>query len=71
MDQQLLASWPELWDGIARTLNPSHEEMFSSFSINDYWSAFQSEWAIDVMFRDAATLELLDPKLVHHGQVHS
>lgn len=69
MDQQLRASWPELLDGISRTLNPLHEEMFTSFPIDYYWSAFQSEWATDIMFRDSATLGHLYPKLVHHGLV--
>ena len=32
-----------------------------------YWSTFQSEWATDILFRDAATLARLYPKLVQHG----
>ena len=69
MEQQLRSSWPELLDGIARTLNPDHEEMFKGFPTDYYWSTHQSEWATDIMFRDTATLGHLYPKLVHHGLV--
>jgi len=67
MDRQLRAAWPELLDDIARTLNPFHEEMFEAFPMDYYWSTFQSEWATDVLFRDAPTLGRLYPSLVHHG----
>lgn len=67
MEQQLRSSWPELLDGVARALNPVHDEMFANFSSDYYWSTFQSEWATDIMFRDPETLLQLYPKLVHHG----
>ena len=69
MDQQLRSSWPDLLEGVARTLNPLHQEMFSNFPVDYYWSTHQSEWATDIMFRDTATLAHLYPKLVHHGLV--
>jgi hypothetical protein len=67
MDQQVRAAWPELLAGIARSLNPLHEAMFQACPIEYYWSAWQSEWATGIMFRDAASLARLCPKLVHHG----
>lgn len=67
MDDQLRSAWPELLDAIARQLNPAHDEMFANFPIRHYWSAHQSEWATDIMFRDAAALNGLYPKLVRHG----
>ncbi len=63
------AAWPALLDGIARQLNPRHETMFAAYPIEYYWSVHQSEWATDVMFRDAASLSALYPKLVHHGLI--
>ena len=30
MDQQLKVEWPALLDGIARTLNPIHDEIFQA-----------------------------------------
>ena len=41
--------------------------MFRAFPVDYYWSVYQSEWASDVMFRDAASLARLYPKLVRHG----
>ena len=67
MDQQVQAAWPDLLSGIARSLNPEHEAMFRPFPIDYYWSTYQSEWATDILFRDAASLARLYPKLVHHG----
>lgn len=67
MDQQLQAAWPDLLGGIARSLNPVHEAMFQAFPIDYYWSTHQSEWATDILFRDAPSLARLYPKLVHHG----
>ena len=67
MDRQVRAAWPELLDGIARTLNPLHEAMFRTCPVDYYWSTYQSEWASDILFGDAARLGRLYPKLVHHG----
>ena len=67
MDQQVQATWPDLLNGIARSLNPQHEVMFQAFPVEYYWSTFQSEWASDILFRDAAALARLYPKLVQHS----
>jgi hypothetical protein len=67
MHQQVRAAWPELLDTIARELNPLHGEMFQAWPAEYYWSTYQSEWATDILFRDAASLAGLYPKLVHHG----
>jgi len=67
MDRQLKTHWPALLDGLARELNPAHEEMFRDFRVRYYWSVYQSEWATDVVFREESFLRRLYPKLVHHG----
>lgn len=67
MDRQLKATWPKLLDGVARQLNPIHGDMFQKHPVSYYWSTYQSEWAIDLVFRDAADLRGLYPRLVHHG----
>lgn len=67
MDSQLKAHWPSLLEGIARQLNPAHEEIFRNHPVSYYWSTYQSEWAIDVVFREVAELRRLYPRLVHHG----
>jgi hypothetical protein len=67
LDQQLQAAWPELLEDIARSLNPAHEAMFQACPVEYYWSTYQSEWATDILVRDAPSLARLYPKLVHHG----
>jgi hypothetical protein len=41
--------------------------MLGHFHVDYYWSVFQSEWAIDVVFREADLLRRLYPKIVHHA----
>lgn len=67
MDKQLRTRWPRLLGSLARELNPAHKRMFGSFVAPYYWSVFQSEWATDVMFRDADALARIYPPLVRHG----
>jgi hypothetical protein len=67
MDRQRRAHWPKLLDGVAQQLNPVHGEIFKKHPVSYYWSTYQSEWAIDVVFREAADLRRLYPRLVHHG----
>jgi hypothetical protein len=67
MDQQLRVAWPELLNGIARDLNPLHDTMFQAYPLEYYWSAYQTEWATDIMFSDTESLDRLYPGLVHHG----
>jgi len=67
MDQQRRTQWPKVLNPIARQLNPVHGEIFARYPMSYYWSAYQSEWAIDVVFRKAAELQRLYPRLVHHG----
>jgi hypothetical protein len=67
MDDQLRTSWPSLLRDIARTLNPAHDEIFKNFPVDYYWSAYQSEWATDIMFRSSKELARLYPSLVYHS----
>ena len=67
LDQQLRTDWPALLNALARSLNPAHAAMFGAFRAPYYWSVYQSEWATDFLFRDAARLAALYPRLIHHG----
>lgn len=67
MDEQLELAWPKELGRIARLLNPAHGRLFKGLPIDYYWSVHQSEWATDVMFRDAASLAPLYRPLAHHG----
>jgi hypothetical protein len=67
MDRQLRVSWPTVLAGLARELNPAHDELFRTSPTAYYWSVYQSEWATDVMFKNAASLAAIYPALVHHA----
>ena len=63
MDEMQRVAWVEMLQGIARCLNPAHEEMFRAFPIDYYWTAHQSEWATDLMFDERASIEAMYPLL--------
>ncbi len=70
MDKQLRIDWERALTSIARTLNPLHRQIFREWPMGYYWSAYQTEWATDLCFRDPATLARLYPALVRHAVHH-
>lgn len=69
MNRQLEMNWAELLNGFARQLNPIHENIFEQYPASYYWTAYQTEWATDVVFREADFLKRLMPLLVRHGML--
>ena len=71
MDQQLRVQWPKLLDGVLDDLNPIRHTMFGplrgGIHLPYYWSAAQSEWATDFMFKDSASLAPLYGRFVRHA----
>jgi hypothetical protein len=67
MDQQLCTNWPAMLDGLARLSNPIHDTMLGQMAVPYYWTVDQSEWATDFLFRSAADLAALYPRLLRHG----
>ena len=70
LDRQLRTDWPEALSQIARSMNPLHRKIFEPYPMDYYWSAYQTEWATDLLFRDPATLAQLYPTLVRHAMLH-
>jgi hypothetical protein len=70
MSQQLRTKWPWALDRIARQLNPIHREVFEHMPMDYYWSAYQTEWATDVMFASPHSLSQVYPDLVRHAMFH-
>lgn len=55
LDEQLSAAWPALLKDFVRRVHPAHESIFANcpeHARDYYWSAAESEWASDVLFRD-------------------
>jgi hypothetical protein len=67
MDAQLQTNWPELLDGLVLKMCPVLPGLCMPFEIRYYWSAEETEFATDVMFRSKAVLDALFPKLVLYG----
>lgn len=70
MREQLETDWPRALSTIARTLNPLHDEVFAAQPMDYYWSAYQTEWATDVMFETPRALAAVYPRLVRHATLH-
>jgi hypothetical protein len=51
-------------------VNPSHDKIFAAWPMDYYWTAYQTEWATDLLFRNPAALASLYPTLVRHALLH-
>ena len=69
LDDQVKTNWENKRTPFARRLNPLHDEIFSKFEADYYWTVNQYEWATDVVFRHG-TLELLSPRFLQHGMLN-
>jgi len=67
LTRQLRTRWDEALNGLRQQFHPSHERIFGSDLPHYYWSADETEWATDVVFRSPAALAELYPQLVHHA----
>jgi hypothetical protein len=66
-DQQLRSDWSGLLDDLRRLFHPVHETMFGKQLLEIYWSADETEWATDVMFRSPEALARVYSGLVRHA----
>ena len=64
MDEQLDTDWPAALTSIARRMNPLHDELFQPWPMDYYWSAYQTEWATDIVFKEPKALAGIYPALV-------
>jgi hypothetical protein len=67
LNNQLQTRWEEPLNDLRRLFHSSHERIFGADLPDYYWSAEETEWATDVLFRSGADLAGIYPKLVHHG----
>ena len=67
LDEQLKTHWPTLLNRLVDETCPGLACLFSPLRIDHYWSADETEYATDVLFRSSAHLDALFPKLVQHG----
>lgn len=67
LDRQLRTDWPRLLDRQAARSFPLHRKLWGGKPLDYYWSAEESEWATDLVFRSPEALSALYPGLVRHG----
>jgi hypothetical protein len=67
LDEQLRTDWPRVLGALLDQAHPLHAEICRPIAQTYYWTASASEFATDLLFRDATSLAALYPRLVHHG----
>lgn len=66
-DEMLDLPWRQILDRLVLRANPALAEIMGAACSTYYWTIHQSEWASDIMFRDASALSSLYPGLVRHA----
>jgi hypothetical protein len=61
LTRQLRTNWNKLLNGLLAEVHPAHRTMFGKRVLDYYWSAEETEWATDVMFRSPEALARLYP----------
>jgi hypothetical protein len=67
LDKQLRTNWTRLLNGLLARFHPAHATLFGEEPLAYYWSAEETEWATDVMFRSREALARLYPRWVRHA----
>jgi len=67
LDRQLRTDWPKQLGRLLAQAHPLHAELSRPLKQDYYWSASQTEFATDLIFRDARTLATLYPQFLQHG----
>jgi len=67
LDDQITADWQGLLNRLAIWAFPAHRELVNGEPMHYYWSADDTEWATDIMFRSPRRLAQLYPQLLRHG----
>jgi hypothetical protein len=67
LDKQLKTDWSGVLDRLLRKVHPTHRKLGGDRVLDYYWSADETEWATDVMFRSPESLGRLYPRLMRHA----
>lgn len=69
LDEQVTMDWPATLNDLADQAHRARRTMLGGWVPEYYWSAQESEWASDVMFKDRSELSRLYPRLIRHGLI--
>jgi hypothetical protein len=67
LDEQLKTDWAKMLDRLAIEACPGLSKVLMPFEPHYYWSADETEWATDIMFKSQDVLDSLYPSLLHHA----
>lgn len=67
MDRLLRWDWPAFLGAIARRIHPGLSDTLEGYRADYYWSAYETEWASDVMFESPGPLAAIYPSLARMG----
>jgi len=67
LEEQLQTDWPKELGTILKAVHPLHRQICRPLGLQYYWSAAETEYATDVIFKDAESLARFYPSWVHHA----
>jgi hypothetical protein len=67
LNEQLKTDWARLLNGLSLGSCPALEQVLMPLHPEWYWSADETEWATDIMFKSKESLDGLYPSFVHHA----
>jgi len=67
LDEQLETDWPQQLGNLLNQVHPLHKRICRPLDLKYYWSASDTEYATDIIFKDRDSLARLYPGLVHHA----
>ena len=67
LNMQLKSNWSQVLTGLLGQMCPGLAQAIFPVRPDYYWSADDTEWATDIMFRSVSELDSLYPHLLYHG----
>lgn len=67
LDKQFETNWSQVLMQLALNSCPALAEVIRPLRPEYYWSADNTEWATDIMFKSAKSLDSIYPSLLHHA----
>jgi len=67
LNDQMNTDWPKMLHGMVDALCPAYRNLFGKETMPHYWSADETEWATDVLFKRADDLARIYPQLIQYG----
>ena len=67
LDDQLKSPWTKVLNRLALGSCPALSKVLRPLRPDYYWSADETEWATDIMFTSAKSLNSIYPSLLHHA----